>query len=71
MLARRASLVRNWRGSGSSGAGTGRQQSQARIMVHFVVAGQVAEFREVEQHSTALGLGAIDVMPVHIPDLFL
>ncbi|KAK9804937.1 hypothetical protein WJX73_000801 [Symbiochloris irregularis] len=31
----------------------------------------VSEFREVEQHSAALGLGAIEVMPVHIPDLFL
>ena len=65
-LSRRTNLLRSWRSAGASS----RPQAAARIMVHVVVAGSVAELREVELNSAALGLGPIDVMPVHIPDLF-
>ena len=38
----------------------------AGILIHFVVAGQVADFRLLESKSA----GPIDVMPVHVEDVF-
>lgn len=39
--------------------------TQVRAIVHFVVAGQVAEFRAVENFTSA----AIQEMPVHAADI--
>ena len=42
------------------------QKKAAGILIHFVVAGQIAEFRTLESKSP----GPIDVMPVHVEDVF-
>lgn len=48
----------------SAGSKVGRQQPG--IIIHFVVAGQIANFRLLESKST----GPIDVMPVHVEDVY-
>lgn len=39
---------------------------EAGIIIHFAVAGQITEFRTLENRSN----GPIDVMPVHVEDVF-
>lgn len=42
------------------------RKSPLRIAVFFVTAGEIAAFRTIEGFS----IGSIDVMPVHISDIF-
>lgn len=37
-----------------------------KLVIHFVVAGEISSFRALEAH----GLGNIEVMPVHVIDIF-
>ena len=53
-----------WQG----GEGEGAPGAGERIAVHFVVAGQLPEFRAVE---ALPGMSAIEEMPVHISELSL
>ena len=48
--------------------GEGVSAAGQRIAVHFVVAGQLPEFRAVE---ALTGMSAIEEMPVHISELSL
>lgn len=42
------------------------QRKAAGILIHFVVAGQIVDFRTLEGKSP----GPIDVMPVHVEDIY-
>ncbi len=42
------------------------QDERQKIIIHFVVAGEIASFRSLEAQSPA----PIEVMPVHVVDVF-
>ena len=48
--------------AGHRGVDVSRQQ----IIIFFVVAGQIAKFRALE----TMAVGAIEIMPVHVSDIF-
>jgi len=46
--------------------GSRSHNERKKLIIHFVVAGEISSFRSLEPQST----GPIEVMPVHVMDIF-
>lgn len=67
-LSKRALALQDYYSSQTEMLSVSRKEGHRKvgIIIHFVVAGQIANFRLLESRST----GPIDVMPVHVEDVF-